>query len=59
MTRRDFELLARVLRQAQDDYEAGDEIEPATITQRLADELALTNPRFDRDSFLRASGASI
>ena len=56
MSRRDFAILAEVLRQAQADYEAGDQIEPATVAARLAVALEGQNPRFDRKRFLRAAG---
>lgn len=49
MTRRDFELIARVFAaQAPHDDSA------RRLIEALADELATTNPRFDRIRFVRA-----
>jgi hypothetical protein len=51
MTKKDFELIAEALflsREAEDDI--------ANICQRMADTLATTNPRFDRERFLIACG---
>lgn len=67
MTRRDFELIALVVSTAseavQDFTEANDDPPtPAEVLYGLsfafAEALALTNPRFDRERFLKACGVS-
>ena len=58
MSRKDFELIARVLR-AQRDHATDAELWRLDQTARaFADELSATNPRFDRVRFLRACGVS-
>ena len=66
MSKKDFELIARVLKRCRADSEyhtalsgpqrraAVASIDNASID--FADELAATNPRFDRERFLRACG---
>lgn len=54
MTKQDFELIARVLREARRDYNGGEDITPDVIAQRFADELVVTNHRFDRKRFIAA-----
>lgn len=49
MTRRDFQLIAGILRDTQ--------AHPRQIS-RFADELAHTNPKFDRQRFIQASTAA-
>lgn len=65
MTRKDFELIAEVLRvrriaiedRGQDpDTTAGVQFELDMLSNDFADALATTNPSFDRDWFLRAAG---
>lgn len=59
MTRKDFEMVANVLRDAR---VSGAEKSPAEealiddIAAHFAQELSYTNPRFDRSRFLRACG---
>ena len=53
MTRKDFKLIAESLFLsvcAEDDVQ--------TVCRRMADALAITNPRFDRARFLQACGIS-
>ena len=57
MTKRDFELIARVVKQVGEDGalamdSAGDRI---ALAEQFADALAETNPRFDRARFVEAS----
>lgn len=54
MTRKDFELIASVLKQFA--AEDGNVVERDAMAYDFADALALSNPRFDRDRFLVASG---
>lgn len=57
MTRKDYVLIAAALKQAHDVSTIADRaygVERAAIM--LADALASTNPRFDRERFLKASG---
>jgi hypothetical protein len=51
MTRKDYELIARVIRYAEIDERAGDR-----IARDFAYALAKDNPRFDRARFLKACG---
>lgn len=51
MTRRDFVLIARVIRNSS---EVIDEMALEALAENFADELAGTNPNFDRDRFLSA-----
>lgn len=60
MTRKDFTLIAEVLAQA---MVSADAIGLGTGTiayliEQFADKLATTNPRFDRDRFIRAASAA-
>lgn len=52
MTKKDFDLLAETVRthQWRDDYER------FLFASHLASKLEKTNPRFDRDRFIRACG---
>lgn len=52
MTRKDYELIARVLRNAD---EMIDEMALEALAENFADELAETNPRFDRARFISAA----
>lgn len=65
MTRRDFELIAGVLRREHEShrgYHATDRPDPVdvldTLARHLAVELAATNDRFDADRFLTACGVT-
>ena len=54
MTRKDYELIAAVLKAQRSGYwqQEGDR---DSIVQALADALAGDNPRFDRDRFIKAA----
>lgn len=54
MTRKDFELIAKVLRNAD---EVADEQTLEALAEMFADELATTNPNFNRERFIAASTA--
>lgn len=58
MTRKDYELIAGVLRVARDTWAGNNSGTWAVegIAQRLSDALAADNPRFDRERSLRACG---
>jgi hypothetical protein len=60
MTRKDYELIAGVIRDLKrDQRERGafaHNPDLMTVASWLADELESTNPRFDRVKFLQASG---
>lgn len=63
MTRQDYELIARVLRDTystahEDCDEAIVQTDRAALAGAFADELAGTNERFDRERFLKACGVS-
>ena len=53
MTRKDFQLIAEVLR---DSTAIGSDFEHAALCRDFARALATTNPRFDKEKFLRACG---
>jgi hypothetical protein len=55
VSRRDFEMIARVIRTL-GEFHA---FERETIAEHFADALAETNPRFDRERFLRAGEAGM
>lgn len=67
MTRRDFELIAATIRDSRsaapegsehaDTWFAGFRAAHTELAHDFADELVATNPRFDRERFLRACGA--
>ena len=54
MTRKDYELIAKVLKDFVGD--SGDVIDRDRIAYELSNVLAQENPRFDRERFLVASG---
>lgn len=58
MTKKDFELIARVLCAQRPDLPTDDMTDHGLdiVSGAFADELAATNPRFKRDLFLRACG---
>lgn len=58
MTRKDYELLAEVLSNLNDDFNNGgsDEVSLALVAGNIANALQLENPRFDRLRFLVACG---
>lgn len=56
MTKKDYELIARVLRAQRDASSPEVRYGLRTLSVAFADELAETNPRFKRDVFLRACG---
>ena len=53
MTRKDFVLIARTIRNSS---EIIDETALEALAENFAEELAETNPNFDRDRFLKACG---
>lgn len=53
MTRKDFQLIAEVIRNAD---EIADEMTLSAIAENLADALSTTNPLFNRALFLDACG---
>lgn len=55
MTRKDFELIAAVLKRARQNEDAGGHAVINGLAVNLAEALATTNPRFDRDRFIRAT----
>lgn len=52
MTKKDYELIARVLRTAEIDGQVG--LPPMDLIQAFADELEATSPRFERERFIAA-----
>ena len=60
MTRKDYELIAKALKRANENWEGFNEENPqvviTAISAYLAKELAQDNPRFDRSRFLTACG---
>jgi len=56
MTRQHFEMIARVLRNAQEDYD-GESVEDVfnNLRYEFMRELRSTNPNFDSDRFMRAA----
>jgi hypothetical protein len=56
MTRRDFELIARVLARARLSLYSGT---VDALAADFADELASANPAFDRERFLKATRADV
>lgn len=54
MTRKDFELIAAVVASLPGDTE----VHADYIADLLADALATSNPRFNRDRFMRACGVA-
>lgn len=57
MTRKDYELIACVLRTAPIDGQTG--LPPLDLVWAFADALAETNPRFDRQRFITAACAGV
>ena len=58
MTKKDFELIARVIRLSKRRFDAYNEtaIEIHEFAKEMAYHLSATNPRFDRERFLAACG---
>lgn len=61
MTRKDFELIAAAIKEAQTMFPASDagscaRLGARTVAIELAARLRATNPRFDREKFLAACG---
>ena len=54
MSKKDFELIARVLREHNHDHREGEYTSPTILAEYFADALAATNPRFDRARFVAA-----
>jgi len=65
MTMKDFELIARVLRESthpEGTLWTSDKptfVDRGSLAKAFADELAKTNPRFKRDVFMRACGVGV
>lgn len=57
MTRKDYVLIAQVLRSLNDDFNNGgsDEVSLELVVDSLATALSQDNPRFDRKRFIGAS----
>lgn len=66
MTRKDFELIAKAFRDARadmrnkepDESQADLQDGASYVAEELAAALAATNPRFDRERFLKACGVA-
>ena len=60
MTRKDFELIAGVISQLSADFTNGgeDTVSLSLVAGELADALADTNERFNRETFLKACGVN-
>lgn len=65
MTRKDYELIAAAMRKvgghltsSNEDYAAGKRDIHARASAELATALEATNPRFDRERFLKACGVA-
>ena len=57
MTKKDFQLIATVFKQAREDaVDKKSRLAGDVIALRMARELKTTNPRFDADRFLNACG---
>lgn len=58
MTRKDYELIAGVLSNLYADFNNGgeDTVSLSLVAQELAEVLETDNPRFNRETFLRACG---
>jgi hypothetical protein len=54
MTRKDYELIASILRDSLDNIV--DDMAHEALSDVFAEELENTNPRFNRERFLRACG---
>ena len=63
MTRKDYELIARALNRANENWQGFEEENPqvviTAICAYLAKELVQDNPRFDRTRFLSACGLEV
>jgi len=56
MTRKDYELIARVFADLNESESEGDKVSLARVARELAIELWKDNERFDGDKFLKACG---
>jgi len=54
MTRKDYRLIAEILKDSLDNIV--DDMAHEALSDVFAEELASTNPRFNREKFLRACG---
>ncbi len=54
MTKKDYELIAKAIRRAEAQNQLTVEDVLSAVRGELADALATTNPRFDRDCFIKA-----
>ena len=55
MTKKDYELIAQVIENSQGLTRGGI---MDTLAERMADALSTTNPRFNREMFLKACGVN-
>lgn len=58
MSKKDYELIARVLRRAVDSPNYADRVGGQRLARDFADALAEANPRFARETFLGACGVA-
>jgi hypothetical protein len=60
MTKKDYELIAGVIAQNQEDFVEGEDGHSllCILSHQFANELATTNPRFNREIFLKACGVN-
>lgn len=61
MTKKDYELIAGVMSRLSADFTNGgeDTVSLRLVAEELADSLADTNPRFNREMFLKACGVAL
>ena len=59
MTRKDYILIAAALKEALEAGAFTPQEMHRNITSGIADSLALDNPRFDREQFLKAAGVQL
>ena len=60
MTKKDYELIAKVIREMEDKYDGDDWTVNGTIflyAKNLAMALGTENPKFDSEKFMKACGA--
>lgn len=54
MTKKDYKLIAEVIREERDRGFKGQETTLQTLAEHLANKLAIDNPKFNREKFLAA-----
>ena len=61
MTKKDYELIAGVMARLSADFTNGgeDTVSLSLVARELADSLADTNPRFNREMFIKACGVEL